>query len=332
MSNVRVSGEPIDLAAVVDVLAAARDAEKLPGIVAAVSVGDRVASIAIGYRDIESRVPIDVTDPLRLSSMMKPFTATAVMQLVESGDLTLDQPVAERLTSIDIDPRITVRHLLVHCGGLARPGYFHVAEGDQLPTVSEFYAAGPLECAVEPGSAFEYSNHGYAVLGQLVEDITVTPFADFVTQNILRPLAAPVQFDEGAAPTPGFEFDDDGVLSKAPNYVPMLTPASGGWVSVESLLKLATAVATGGPGLPKGANSARSTSDISPSGIPSRAAGWVLTQRNGRRTLNHAGGWPGYSGNLACCPELGLAAAVMMNMSAESRGELGLRILDALPH
>ena len=226
--------------------------------------------------------------------------------------------------------RVTARQLLVHCSGLVRPGYFHVAEGDDIPRVSEFYAAGPLECAVEPGSVFEYSNHGYAVLGQLVEDIAHTAFAEFVTANILSPMSASVQFDEGNAPTPGFEFDDDGVLSEAPNYIPVLTPASGGWASVEDLLRLATAIATGGMGMPKGADSARSTANIAPPGIPPCAAGWVLTEQDGRRTLNHSGAWPGYSGNLACCPDLGLAAAVMVNMSAESRGELGLRVLDAL--
>lgn len=330
MTNVRIEGSDLDLGKLSALLIRVRNDENLPGLVAHVVVGDRSASVACGFNDAGESQPIAFDERLRLSSMTKPFTAAAVLQLVVDGAIDIDEPVAPLMKELHVDDRVTVRHLLSHTSGLTRAGYFHVDDGATPPTHTEFYAAGPLVCTFPPGSATEYSNHGYAVLGQLVEDLTGTPFALHLQQSVLSPIGATIDYAEATRAGLGFEFEED-ELVVAPNYIPVLTPASGGWATAADIAQLAAALCQGDGG-PLGPIAGRVAPNIAPSGLPPRAFGWAMSAVNDQLVLSHAGGWPGYSGNIAFCPSTGIAVAVIVNMSAEARGELGTLMIDALQH
>lgn len=329
VDNARIVGEPQGTDAPVELLVATRDSERLPGMVAAVSVDGRLTTISIGHSDLDGTAPIEPSEVLRLSSMMKPLTAVAVMKLIEGGQLDLDEPASRHLCSITIDERVTIRHLLTHSSGLTRPGYFHVGEGEPIPTLRDFYAEGRLECTFIPGSAKEYSNHGYAVLGQLVEDIAGVPYGDYMRRQIFAPLHLEIDLDESKERSHGHQYDEH-VLSAVPHYLPVLTPASGGWAPVTELAKFAAAMAAGGHGVLSATSTACLGENISPDGLPPRGFGWVRDETESGIVLSHAGGWPGYSGSVAFCRDAGVAVAVMINMSAEARGELGLRMIEAL--
>ena len=100
---------------------------------------------------------------------------------------------------------MTLRHLLTHTSGIpdvrhpfdllhfswgpfeGRPPLHSVAVGEPMPTLAEYYRAG-LRVVVEPGTAFAYSNHGFATLGQIVEDVSGLPLDRYLREHLFDPL------------------------------------------------------------------------------------------------------------------------------------------------
>lgn len=156
-----------------------------------------------GLADLETRRPITEDTLFRIASITKTFTAIAVMQLVERGLVDLHAPATDYLRAYRLVPSdpgfapVTVRHLLTHTAGigevvrpsdLLRPDWGDsVVPGRRVPTLSEFYrAAIPVD--VEPGTTFTYTNHGFATLGQIVEDVSGMPFDAYLRSCIFEPL------------------------------------------------------------------------------------------------------------------------------------------------
>jgi CubicO group peptidase (beta-lactamase class C family) len=157
--------------------------------------GEVVHARAFGLRDVAAGAPAEVQTEFRIASMTKSFTALAVLKLRDEGKLKLDDPVATYVPELrrwqqptgDAGP-VTLRQLLAHTGGLPEDN----PQGDrQLAlTPAQFSAwlqsAPPL--ASVPGSAFEYSNLGYMILGRVVTRVSGRPYQVYIRDDILRPL------------------------------------------------------------------------------------------------------------------------------------------------
>jgi CubicO group peptidase (beta-lactamase class C family) len=171
-----------------------------------------------GLADIGARTPVTEDTVFRIGSITKTFTAIAVMQLWEQGLVDLDAPANDYLRAFELvpgDPRwrpATVRHLLTHTAGLpelARPlqalrsGWFSetVPPGAPVPALAEFYR-GRLRLSAEPGTTFTYTNHTFATLGQIVEDVTGQPLDRYFRERIFAPLG---MNDSDLAPNPRLE-------------------------------------------------------------------------------------------------------------------------------
>ncbi len=157
-----------------------------------------------GVADVRSKAPITEDTVFRIGSLTKTFTATAVMQLWEQGLVDLDAPANDYLRSFQLVPAkasfrpATVRHLLTHTAGvgywrrlsdLIRPG---VGSGDRAgrsgaPPLADYYRKG-LPVEVEPGTKWVYSNHGFAVLGQIVEGVSGQSLDRYLRDHIFEPL------------------------------------------------------------------------------------------------------------------------------------------------
>jgi CubicO group peptidase (beta-lactamase class C family) len=157
-----------------------------------------------GVADIESKEPITLDTVFRIGSLTKTFTGIAVMQLCERGLVDLDAPASTYLRSIRLIPArasfgpVTVRHLLTHTAGigfwrqlsdLLQPGVGSGVRAGRsgAPPLAEYYRKG-LPVEVEPGTKWAYSNHGFAVLGQIVEDVTGQPLDRYLRDRIFGPL------------------------------------------------------------------------------------------------------------------------------------------------
>jgi CubicO group peptidase (beta-lactamase class C family) len=173
--------------------------------VAVVRPGQVESFCGQGFADIKARTPITRDTAFRIASISKTFTAVAVMQLWERGLIDLDDPANEYLRSyrlVPADPNwrpATVRHLLTHTAGI--PEWVHplrmvnsgwvgesVAAGERVPTLAQYYRGG-LRLAVEPGTVCTSSDHGFATLGQIVEDVGGRPLGKYLRENVFRILA-----------------------------------------------------------------------------------------------------------------------------------------------
>lgn len=156
-----------------------------------------------GFADVERRAPVDEHTVFRIGSITKTMTAIAVMQVVDDGAVDLDAPVTHYLHVFRLVPAtaglppVTLRHLLTHTAGvhavrtaadLLRPTLGWGVRADrQVPPLAAYYRGG-LRVDAVPGSRFAYSNHGFAVLGQVVEDVTGVPFHRYLRERVLDPL------------------------------------------------------------------------------------------------------------------------------------------------
>ena len=152
-----------------------------------------------GVADISSKDPITKDTVFRIGSITKTFTAIAVMQLWEQGLVELDAPANDYLRSFRLIPTdtgfrpATVRHLLTHTAGigywlrfsdLLRPGVGSgVRAGRSVPSLADYYRRG-LPVEVEPGTKWVYSNHGFAALGQIVQDVTGQPLDRYLRDHV----------------------------------------------------------------------------------------------------------------------------------------------------
>jgi CubicO group peptidase (beta-lactamase class C family) len=167
---------------------------RIPGLALVVVEGDRIVyAKGYGKADASGRAVTPET-PFLLGSVTKPFTALALMQLVEAGRVHLDAPVQRYLPWFRVaDPvassHITVRHLLYHTSGMPQP-----PTSDAPPDTS----AQALERAVRslatlkpvgaPGRSFGYSNGNYDTLGMIIAAVSGEPYERYVKEHVFAPL------------------------------------------------------------------------------------------------------------------------------------------------
>ena len=157
-----------------------------------------------GYADLESRHPVTSNMVFRIGSVSKIFTTIAIIQLWERGCFALDDPVNSYLNAFGIHPPtmdappVTIHHLLAHTSGLGRGetlrelleayGHFSGRWNPRFNSLNAFYGSAGLRPMIAAGEKYSYSNNGYAILGQLVEDVSGLPFAEYMRQHVFDPL------------------------------------------------------------------------------------------------------------------------------------------------
>jgi CubicO group peptidase (beta-lactamase class C family) len=165
----------------------------IPGAALVVVHDGRIVHLkGFGEADSSGRSVTPQT-PFRIGSSTKSFTALAVMQLVERGDIELRAPVRRylpwfRVKDADASARITVADLLYQTSGI--PGEANAAALADPNLTLEQNVRGLRDVAPNRpvGSSFEYSNLNYDALGLLVEVVSGQAYADYVRQHILTPL------------------------------------------------------------------------------------------------------------------------------------------------
>ncbi|MBI3463876.1 MAG: beta-lactamase family protein [Planctomycetes bacterium] len=156
-----------------------------------------------------AREPVQPTSLFRIASISKPITAVAVLQLVEQGNLSLDEKVFNLLdlgsglsAEAQVDPRlreVTIGQLLRHTAGFDRQKSFdpmfrsvEIAESLGVPPpagpehVIRHMTTRPLD--FDPGARYAYSNFGYCLLGRVIEKVTGEGYEQAVQARVLAPL------------------------------------------------------------------------------------------------------------------------------------------------
>ncbi|WP_105031972.1 serine hydrolase domain-containing protein [Arthrobacter ruber] len=225
-----------------------------PSASAAVTGPDgNTITLAAGTGNLATGEPAPVDGQVRIASNTKMFVSTVVLQLVEEGAVTLDEPVGTYLpglvTGEGIDGgAITVRQLLQHTSGL--PEYADRVAADAFGAQHTFISPRDmLDIALEkpavfvPGATWEYSNTNYLVLGLVIERLTERPLYEEIERRIVGPLQLvntylPVPGEQelrGVHPL-GYHLDDAGELKDITTMDPSFAWAAGAMVSTPSEL------------------------------------------------------------------------------------------------
>jgi CubicO group peptidase (beta-lactamase class C family) len=168
----------------------------MPGISLAIVEGDKIVHLRGFGRARPGGEPPTPCTPFPIASLTKSFTAVAVMQLAEAGKIELDAPAQRylpwfRVADPEASARITVRHLLNQTSGLPTSfGESAALDFDTSPGAAERHAhrLATLRLTHSVGSAWEYSNSNYVLLGLIIEAASAESYADYVQRNILTPL------------------------------------------------------------------------------------------------------------------------------------------------
>ena len=321
----------------------------VPGVQVAVRLdGGLVVSAAAGAATLAGagvgERPLGTGHLFRVASHSKTFTAVAVLYLVESGALRLDDTVAHWLPELaDAENGIgrrTLRHLLSHGGGVVRDG----ADGDHWTLVRRFPdRARLLAVAAEPSAVvfgadrdFKYSNIGFGLLGLVVEAASGVSYAEFVRTRLLEPL--------GLADT-GPELDADRAGELATGYtarslgprVPVehvdtgaLAAATGFWATAADLTAWFSAQLPGDTRLlSDDAKRAMHRQEwaVDDGGY---GLGTVIARIGGRELAGHSGGYPGHITRSLLDPGYRIAVSVLTNAVDGPAAELAAAFFTVL--
>jgi CubicO group peptidase (beta-lactamase class C family) len=179
-----------------DRFARLREEKRIPGVAwGVIRDGELVHAGGAGtIRDGEDRVP-DADTVFRIASMTKSFTAATILLLRDEGRLHLDDPVATYVPELagwapptsDSGP-VTIRQLLTMSAGLATDDpWGDRQQGMPLDRFAELLAAGPTY-TWPPGTAFDYSNLGYGILGRVITNVAGAEYQEVVRDRLLLPM------------------------------------------------------------------------------------------------------------------------------------------------
>jgi CubicO group peptidase (beta-lactamase class C family) len=156
--------------------------------------GKQIHEDAVGFADLEQKLPMDTDAVFWIASMTKSISATTVLTLVDEGKLSLDEPASTWMPELgqvkmkNGEPpqrAITLRDLLSHTAGIAVPPRRPTDGAHSLKSMSRELLQAPL--AFEPGSNYEYG-YGITIAGRIAEIVAGKPFDVLVQERILDPL------------------------------------------------------------------------------------------------------------------------------------------------
>ena len=185
------AGAQVSSAALTEALEAARTKTEAVGFaVGIIEQGEFTYARGFGVKSQGKNSPVDANSNFHWASVSKPVVATAIMQLAERGALDLDAKLVEVLPDYKItDPRqreISIRQILLHISGLpdVEDYGWDKPEYDEKALQRWVLEDSPRDLLFDPGSAREYSNVGFEVLGLVIERISGLSFTDYVRKNI----------------------------------------------------------------------------------------------------------------------------------------------------
>ena len=175
---------------------------RLPGFsIAVVDDGVTIYAEGFGLRDTQQVLPATPDTLYGIGSITKSFVAIGIMQLVEAGEISLDDPVSMHIPfelGMPDDP-ITIHHLLTHSLGIPSLATSTVAisrglgldTGVPLGSAADFYRlvnGAEDEIVARPGERFFYHNAAWRMLGNIIQEKSGVPFHQYLKINVIDPL------------------------------------------------------------------------------------------------------------------------------------------------
>lgn len=175
--------------------------EHFTGVVLA-AVDDKIIH-AGGYGYAQDSIRNTIHTKFHVASITKQFTAAAIMLLVEQNKINLEESINAFLPAhyrSDKWNAVTIHHLLTHTSGIedyaVTRDYYQVEKGFCLGNTVDGMIKEAMEkdLTFQPSSKFSYSNIGYTLLGQIIENLTKKPFNSYLKETILNPIGMQSSF------------------------------------------------------------------------------------------------------------------------------------------
>ncbi|MGH8106219.1 MAG: serine hydrolase domain-containing protein [Arenimonas sp.] len=283
---------------------------------------------AWGMADREAGMPNKSETRFRLGSANKMFTAVAILQLVQSGKVSLNATIDQYLPSFpnaSVRSSVTVRDLLTHQSGLVDID-FSDSEGftpetyailrEKLKTHADYVAYyGPRAPLSKPREKIEYNSFAFIVLGAIVESVSGKSYYDYVDANIFKPAN---MMASGSLPesekvedrSKGYTSRDDKSVSNHDTLPYRGTAAGGGYSTVGDLYKFAQALQSGKLLSPELLAQA-TQSQISENWY---GYGFITVGKGPLRRFGHGGDSPGMNADVRIFPESGYVLVSLSNI------------------
>jgi CubicO group peptidase (beta-lactamase class C family) len=314
-----------------------RQAERLPSLAAAVVRGGETAwSGAVGTADYEAGAEATPGTQYRVGSITKTFTAVAIMQLRDEGELDLDDRVEQHLPGIALGSP-TLRRMLAHLSGLQRePGDMWVT--GRAPTIEAMIdATASYELVLPAARAHHYSNLAYGLLGEVVARRSGVPYTEYVDGRILAPLGLTrTTWEEQEPRAAGYLVDEyAGTAAREPHTLLEGIAAMGQlWSTVGDLIRWVAFLAEGRDGVLDAATAEELWAPQVMVSPDDWTVGWglglELVNRSGRIFGGHGGAMPGFLAGLYVHRETGTGAAVLTNSGTRApTAEIALELAEA---
>lgn len=302
--------------------------------IALVREGEIVWAEAFGYANVRMQVPATPETIYVTGSTFKAVTATAILQLVEKGLCTLDDPINDHLGEHPVDDLedhpVTLRHLLSHASGLTPGANVKFVWSRTSPKpLSEL--PGLVSAIRPPEQSYEYNNYAYGIAGYLVEQISGQKFDRYLKEHILGPLG--VTTPGPVRPTP--EMIERLALPYAPTESgpqPVhqtffdVYPAGDIYLTAEDMARFLAAHLEGGTFQGERILSEESTAEAHRPQFFNYSLGWGVTHDT-PHIIQHAGGVSGFTTHMLGDLDAKVGAYVMSNsgdMSGISQAAVAL--------
>jgi D-alanyl-D-alanine carboxypeptidase len=199
-----------------ELIAGWRSRHAVPGVVVGMRLGGGEPLIVVDGEDVESGAPLPAEGPFEIASITKTFTGALALDLIDSGELGLDDPIESYVEGFPNGDRITIRHLLTHTSGLY-PAWIEVGDTPYTQEITDLITSDlehsftpeemielvkdrPLRFS--PGQGVGYSNVNTILLGEVIEAVTGADIATAYRERLLIPLGLRDTYYRATEPGP----------------------------------------------------------------------------------------------------------------------------------
>ena len=327
--------------------------------------GKLIYSGALGYTDVSKKIPATSKSIFRIASMSKSFTAMAILKLRDAGKLNLDDPAYKYIPEMrtikyltsDAAP-ISIRNLLTHSAGFPEDnpwGDRQLADSDEelIKLIKEGVNFSNI-----PGITFEYSNLGFALLGNIVTRVSGKPYQQYISENILKPLGMTATFWEYSKVPPaqlahGYRWINEqwreeellhdgsygamgGMITSIEDFSHYMALHLSAWPPNDDAdkapIKKSSIREMHQPWRFNGLNpqfkfpNGRTCATASAYGF---GLAWVKDCEN-KTWIGHSGGLPGFGSNWRIFEEYGIGVVSFANLTYAGTGTINLKVLDTI--
>lgn len=300
--------------------------------------GQIIYEKGFGTASVELNAPIKPEMVFRIGSITKQFTAVAILQLVEKGQITLTDSIQKFIKNFHSKGKIiTIEHLLTHTSGIK--GYEQLdakvpnAIRIDFPSKTIVDSLGKLTLEFEPGTKYNYSNSNYFLLGYIVEQVSGKTYEQYLKENIFQPVGLQSTFYDSQSQiipnrTHGYSFSD-GKYWNADFISMSLVYSAGALLSnVSDLFKWHQALYNGQVIKKETFQKAITPYKLADGKQSDYGYGFFIRKENNINSVGHGGAIDGFRATEIYYPDQEIYIACLLNSDKDNEARLFQSIAD----